>query len=241
MMNQIKADGGDIELFGLNYEKNEKEIKNKIGYVGEEQFFYMNKTIDWTGKFVSQYYDQWDENKFNKLLMEFKLSRTKNARELSKGMKVKLAFAIALSHNPELLILDEPASGLDPVIRREILDLLKNISQDEEKSVIISLHITDDLERIGDYIAFMNEGEIVLESEKDELLSNWKKIHFKKDKMEKGIVDSLFQVEDHMFGSCGITKDYMLINKQLMDGIERGNIKVENVNLDDILISIVKD
>jgi ABC-2 type transport system ATP-binding protein len=241
LMNQIQADDGELSLFNMNYRDSEKEIKNRIGYVGEEQFFYLNKTIDWTGKFVAQYYEKWDENTFNSLLMDFKLSRTKKARELSKGMKVKLAFAIALAHDPELLILDEPTSGLDPVIRREILDLLKTISQDHNKTVIISSHITDDLARIADYISFMNDGKIVLEAEKDELLSNWKKIHFKKDALSDSVVSGLIQVEDHMFGSCGITRNYHGIRESLTEGLNNESIKVENVNLDDILISIVRE
>ena len=240
IMNQIRSDGGEVEIFGLNYKENEKEIKDRIGYVGEEQFFYQNKTVGWTGKFVAQYYSRWDENKYNQLLMEFQISRTKRIRELSKGMKVKFAFALALAHHPELLILDEPTSGLDPVIRREILELLKRVCQDEGKSVVISSHITDDLARIADYITFMNEGKIVLEEEKDELLSNWKRIHYKKGALPPEIVAALTNVEDHMFGSSGVTRNFQEIRSQVSDAQKAEDVKVENVNLDDILISIVR-
>ena len=103
IMNILRANSGEVEIFGLNYKDNEKEIKNRIGYVGEEQYFYQNKTIKWTEKFVSSFYKNWDKDMFNKLLNDFELSRTKKIKELSKGMKVKLSFAIALSHNPDLL------------------------------------------------------------------------------------------------------------------------------------------
>jgi len=125
IMNLVRADGGEVDVFGLTHQKNEKEIKNRIGYVGEEQYFYDSKSVAWTGRFVSQYYREWDENRFGKLLNEFQISRTKKVRELSKGMRVKLSLAIALSHNPELVILDEPTAGLDPVVRRELLETLR--------------------------------------------------------------------------------------------------------------------
>ena len=240
IMNQIRANSGEVEVFGLDYRDSEKEIKNGIGYVGEEQYFYLNKSVGWIGRFVAQYYRHWDENRFDSLLMRFRVSRSKKTRELSKGMKVKLAFAIALAHNADLLILDEPTSGLDPVIRREILDLLKNVCQEEGKSVLISSHITDDLVRIADYVTFMHEGRIILESEKDELLSNWKRIHFRKGALPPQVIASLSHVQEHMFGSSGITRNFLALKDSLADGIARENVKVENVTLDDILITFVK-
>jgi len=240
IMNMIKSDGGEIDILGLKYPDDEKEIKNRIGYVGEEQYFYQNKTVAWTGKFVSNFFKAWDKNVFNAYLEDFRISRTKKIKELSKGMKTKLSFAIALSHAPEILILDEPTAGLDPVIRREILDLLLKVGREEEKSVIISSHITEDLARIADIITIMDNGKIILSKAKDDLLGNWKKIHFKKDSLDRNITTKLSQVEEQMFGSCGITNDYGKIKDQLTEGIARGYIKVENVTLDDILIANVK-
>jgi ABC-2 type transport system ATP-binding protein len=155
-------------------------------------------------------------------------------------MKVKLSFAIALSHQPELLILDEPTSGLDPVIRREILDLLTKTSKEENKSVIISSHITDDLARIADMITFMINGKIRLTAEKDDLLDNWKRIHFKKGTLNENIIATLSNVQNQVFGSSGLTGNYLEIKDQMADGIGKEEIKVENVTLDDILISFVK-
>jgi ABC-2 type transport system ATP-binding protein len=240
MMNLVRPDRGEVLLFGLTHDKDEKEIKNRIGYVGEEQYFYENKTVAWTARFVSQYYKEWDENLFGNYLNEFKISRTKKIKELSKGMRVKLALAIALSHNPELVILDEPTAGLDPVVRRDLLEILRGITDDEKRSVIISSHITDDIARIADYITYMIDGRIILSAEKDELLSNWKKIHFKNDTLDKDLMSYLSNVQKQMFGSSGITNDYLSIKDQLAQGVAAGDIKVENVDLDDILISFVK-
>ena len=241
LMNQIRADGGEVSLFGLAYPGKEKEIKNRVGYVGEEQYFYPNKTVGWTGRFVAQCFKRWDENLFDSLLMRFGISRSKKTKDLSKGMKVKLSIAIALAHHPELLILDEPTSGLDPVIRRELLDLLKESCREEGKSVLISSHITEDLARIADYVTFMHQGRIVLEAEKDDLLANWKRIHYKKGALGDNLVSQLAGVEHHMFGSSGIAKNYQALRDSLADGIAGGDVKVENVTLDDVLITFVKE
>jgi len=240
LMNMVKRDGGDVQVFGLDPQKSAKQIKNKVGYLGEEQHFYGNKTVAWTGKFVSTFYDNWDTNTFQSLLTNFEISRTKKTRELSKGMKVRFSLALALSHDPDLLILDEPTAGLDPVIRREVLELLQKKSKNEGKSVIISSHITDDIMRTADLVAFLIEGKIVLVSEKDELLSNWKRIHYKKGALGSDIVNSLTRRKDHAFGSSGVTEHYLEIKESLVQGITEGVVKIENVNLDDILISLVK-
>ena len=240
LMNMVKRNGGEVQVFGLDPQKNAKRIKNRVGYLGEEQYFYGNKTVAWTGNFVSGFYDNWDTNTFQSLLTSFGLSRTKKTRELSKGMKVRFSLALALSHNPDLLILDEPTAGLDPVIRREVLELLRNKSKNEGKSVIISSHITDDIMRTADLVSFLIQGKIVLTSEKDELLSNWKRIHYKKGALDTDIVNSLTRQKDHAFGSSGVTDSYLQIKDSLVQGVTEGVVKIENINLDDILISLVK-
>jgi ABC-2 type transport system ATP-binding protein len=240
LMNMVKRNSGDVQVFGLDPQKDAKKIKNRVGYLGEEQYFYGNKTVAWTGNFVSSFYDAWDTNMFQSLMTSFGLSRTKKTRELSKGMKVRFSLALALSHQPDLLILDEPTAGLDPVIRREVLELLGKKSKSEGKSVIISSHITDDIMRTADLVAFLIQGKIVLTSEKDELLSNWKRIHYKKGALDSHIVNSLTRQKDHAFGSSGVTDRYLDIKDSLVQGITEGVIKIENINLDDILISLVK-
>ncbi|MBT5872591.1 MAG: ABC transporter ATP-binding protein [Candidatus Latescibacteria bacterium] len=241
LMNLIRMDSGDLSIFGLGYDTHEKEIKNRIGYVGEQQYFYDNKSVDWTERFVSQYYSRWDDTEFDALLTSFDISRTKKVRELSRGMRVKLALAIALSHNAELIILDEPTAGLDPIVRREVLELLMRVTDDESRSVVISSHITDDITRISDYIAFMINGKIRMHSEKDELLSNWKLIHYKSGTLDAEMISSFSHIQDHQFGSSGVTRNYLEIRDQLTTGMATEDVKVENISLDDILISLVED
>jgi ABC-2 type transport system ATP-binding protein len=240
IMNLIESDGGRIEVFGLDNIQNEKAIKNKIGYVGEEQYFYDHKNAAWTGEFVSHFYSSWDAERYHSLLEQFEIPPKKRIRKFSKGMKVKLSLAIALSHNPELIMLDEPTSGLDPIIRREVVDFLKTFTEEKDKTVILSSHITDDISRIADYITYMINGQIIMTESKDELLSEWKKIHFTPESLDKSVVDKLENVESQMFGSSGLTKDYSAIQDALASGLASGDIKVESVGLDDILIALVK-
>jgi ABC-2 type transport system ATP-binding protein len=240
LMDMVQPQSGSVRIFGLDHRKNIKHVRDRVGYVGEEQYFYGDKTVAWTGKFVSGFFENWDTNLFQKLLTAFAISRTKKTKELSKGMKVKLSLAIALSHNPELMILDEPTAGLDPVIRREVLELLRTFPEDGKKSVLISSHITDDITRIADYVVFLVNGKIVLSESKDELLSKWKRIHYKDGALDSRAVDTLVSRKTHMFGNSGVTNDYPAIKERLDAGLAREEVKVENVDLDDVLIALVE-
>lgn len=241
IMDMVKADRGMVKVFGKENRKFIREIKNRIGYVGEEQNFYLDKTVSWTGRFVSRFYRKWDTNLFESLLSRFSISRSKKIRELSKGMKVKLSLALALSHDPELIILDEPTAGLDPIIRRELLELLRKIPDNGDKSVLISSHITDDIARTADVVCFIVEGKIVLSSPKDDLLDQWKRIHYQEGALDPAIVSTLINRKEHIFGSSGITSRYKRIKDILSGGVTDGKIKIENVTLDDILIAHVKE
>lgn len=240
LMNMVQPQSGSVLIFGLDPRKNVKHVRDRVGYVGEEQYFYGDKTVAWTGKFVSGFFNNWDPNTFQKLLTDFSISRTKKTRDLSKGMKVKLSLAIALSHNPEFMILDEPTAGLDPVIRREVLELLRTFPEDGKRSVIISSHITDDITRIADYVVFLVKGKIALSESKDELLSRWKRIHYKDGALDSRTVGTLASRKTHMFGNSGVTNDYPAIKERLEEGLAKDEIKVENVDLDDVLIALVE-
>ena len=173
ILNIISSDSGKIKIFGLDHEIEDKKIKEDIGVVLDDSFLseYLNP-ID-INKIMKNIYKNWDEELYFKYIEDFKLPKNKISKEYSSGMKMKLKIAVALSHHPKLLILDEPTSGLDPVARNEILDIFQDFIQDEEKSILVSSHITSDLEHIADYITFINSGEIVLEKTRDELLENY--------------------------------------------------------------------
>lgn len=173
ILNVINTDAGEIKIFGLDNKKNEKQVKEDIGVVLDDSFLseYLNPTD--INKIMKNIYKNWDEKLYFKYIEDFKLPKDKISKEYSSGMKMKLKIAVALAHQPKLLILDEPTSGLDPIARNEILDIFQDFIQDEEHSILVSSHITSDLEHIADYITFMNDGEIVFTQTRDELLENY--------------------------------------------------------------------
>lgn len=173
ILNIINVDNGNIKIFDLDNKDNEKKIKEDIGVVLDDSFLseYLNP-ID-INKIMRNIYKNWDEKLYFKYIETFKLPKDKVSKEYSSGMKMKLKIAVALSHHPKLLILDEPTSGLDPIARNEILDIFQEFIQDEEHSVLVSSHITSDLEHIADYITFINDGKIIFTKAKDELLENF--------------------------------------------------------------------
>lgn len=154
ILNEITKTDGNIEIFGKDYLSEEIEIKDKIGVVFDENHFPDIFTPNEIGTYMSGIYSKWERNTYVNYLSKFNLSPEKKVKDFSKGMKVKLAFAVALSHKAELLILDEATSGLDPIIRDDILDILIDFVQDKNHSVLLSSHITSDLEKVADYITY---------------------------------------------------------------------------------------
>ncbi len=173
IMNMLQKDGGEITVFGLDHVKSEREVKQRIGFVHDQSVFYERLSIQQMTGLLRPFYQRWDEGKYQQYIRQFGLDQGKKIKDLSKGMKTKYSLALALSHGAELLIMDEPTSGLDPVFRRELLDILYEVIQREENSILFSSHITSDLDRMADYITFLNEGRLVFSEEKDSLLSRF--------------------------------------------------------------------
>lgn len=172
ILNMIQTDSS-IQIFGKDIKLNEKEIKEKVGVVLDDSFISEYVTAKQINSIMKDIYQNWDEKLYFTYLENFKLPNKKMIKDFSSGMKMKLKVIVALSHHPQLLILDEPTSGLDPVARNEILDIFQDFIQNEENSILVSSHITSDLEHIADYITFINEGEIILSKTKDELLEQY--------------------------------------------------------------------
>ena len=170
ILNEIKRDGGSINIFGLDNIKDERKIKEQVGVVFDDCYFHKEFTAADISKILSKVYTSWDENLYSSYLKKFNLARDKKVSEYSKGMKMKLSIACALAHKPKLLILDEATSGLDPIMRSDILDIFLDFIQDEEHSVLFSSHITSDLEKVADYVTFIHDGSIIFSRSKDDLL-----------------------------------------------------------------------
>ena len=173
MLNIIKIDSGEIKIFGKDYKKEEKEIKEDIGVVLDNMFFPELLNAKDINNAMKDVYKNWDSELYFSYLKEFDLLDNKPLKSMSKGMRKKLEIATALAHKPKLLILDEPTSGLDPVVRNEVLDIFLKFIEDEQHSILLSTHITSDLEHIADEIIFIDKGKKVLQKSRDEIIDNY--------------------------------------------------------------------
>ena len=173
ILNIINSEG-EIQFFGKDIKQSEKEIKSKLGVVLDDSFLSEYLTPKKINSIMKNFYNTWNKKLFENYIKKFKLPENKMVKDFSSGMKMKLKIATAISHNPQILILDEPTSGLDPIVRNEILDIFRNfIEEDETRSILISTHITTDLEHISDYIMFIKNGKITLNLPTSEILENY--------------------------------------------------------------------
>lgn len=179
-------DGGDVSVLNMDPVKKGCELREHIGFVFDEPKFYDFK-LKKIKKIVAPFYMEWDENEFWKLMKKFNLEGHLRFKNLSRGMKLKFALAVALSHNAKLLILDEPTSGLDPIFRLELLDLLQEIISKGDRSILFSSHITNDVERIADYVTYIKDGEIMFSDTKDTILSSYILVKGKENKIPEPI------------------------------------------------------
>lgn len=165
----VHTEGGEVKIFGKQMKQDPVGIRNQLGVVFDSLHLPLELTVEQIGKVCAKMYANWHEETFTNKTMAFILDPNKKVKELSHGMKMKLSLAIALSHEARCLLLDEVTSGLDPVAREEILDILLDFIQDETKSIFISSHILSDLEKVADYIAFIHKGQLIFMENKDTL------------------------------------------------------------------------
>lgn len=168
----VRCSAGSISLLGCEGSGEETAVREELGVVLDESTFHDALKASHVGKILSKSYKNWDSALYDRYLDQFDLPRDKTVREYSRGMKMKLSIAAALSHHPRLLLLDEATSGLDPVVRAEMLDEFLNFIQDEEHAILISSHITSDLEKVADYVTYLHKGRVTLTGAKDTLLES---------------------------------------------------------------------
>ena len=174
IMNLIRRDEGTIKVFGMDNERHEVEVKDRIGFVYDTPYFYEDQDLLTLMRSIGPFYSRWNEKQFLDLLDRFGLSRKKKFSSLSKGMKAKFSLTLALAHDADLIIMDEPTTGLDPLFRREFLEMLSEIMLSEEKSILFSTHITSDLDRVADRVIFIENGELLCSLWKDEIQEKWR-------------------------------------------------------------------
>lgn len=200
IMDLIKKDSGQITIFGKDNKKELKSAKEDIGVVMDECCFPDNLSIKNIKKIMKNIYKNWEEKTFQDYIERFLLPEKKPVKDFSRGMKMKLSIAVALSHGSKLLILDEATSGLDPMVRDEILDVFLEFIQDETHGILISSHITSDLEKICDYITFIHHGKIIFVEEKDELLERYAIVKCSEEDLESIPKEAVVGQKKNQFG-----------------------------------------
>lgn len=235
IMNLAKRDAGEIKIFGLDNINDEVVIKQKIGFVYDQNYFYGDLTIAEIKRIIAPFYVNWNDRIFNKYIKEFELPADRKIKHLSRGMQMKFSLALALSHDADLIILDEPTSGLDPVFRSGILDILADLIQDENKGVLFSTHITGDLDKIADYITFINKGEIVFSMAKDDILDNYAIVKGPRELLDDSIKKEFTGMRFNRFGFEGLISDRNRTKKLFKD-----RVIVEKATLEDIMLFTVR-
>ncbi len=231
IMNAIGRDAGEISVLGVDNRSAEfRDVKEDIGVVLDEAYFPEVMSARNVGKVMALTYKNWDAAAFEGYLKKFSLAPDKIFKDYSRGMRMKLAIAAALSHGAKLLILDEATSGLDPMARDELLDIFNDFTRDENCSILLSSHIVSDLEKICDYIAFLHRGRLVLCEEKDRLLEEYALIRLPEERLRELPEESVISRRASGYGTEALV---------LRGGIPAA-IPTEHTSLEDIILFLAK-
>lgn len=232
MLNLMKNDGGEVKLCGLSMPKDELEIKNQVGYVFGGVDFYPEAKISRITNVTKSFYHEWDDARYKELCERFEIDQNKKFKQLSAGMKVKYSVAVAMSHNPKLLILDEPTSGLDPAARDDLVILFQEFIEDGAHSILFSTHITSDLEKCADYITYIKQGQILASTDRDSFRESYISVAGKKDQLTPEVEPKIIGLHTHQLGFEGLMKTE---DKALA---EKGGFEMASPTLEDIMIHI---
>ena len=234
ILNLIRRDGGEIVLLGRDNIAGEREAKEEIGVVLDESTFHDTLRSGDVGKILRKIYKNWDQRFFESLLKKFDLPEKKTVKDYSRGMKMKLSIAAALAARPRLLILDEATGGLDPVVRDEILDQFLNFVQDEDHAILISSHITTDLEKAADYVVYLHKGRVALQGAKDELLEEYGRLVCGRADLDKVDRAFLVGVRESQFSCEALVRDREKFVRLYPE------LTVDRVTLDEIMVFTAK-
>lgn len=206
ILNLVHADSGQVSVLGKDFASNEFACKQKIGFMFGGIDYYPKEKLKNITSVFKRFYDEWDDEVYESYLKRFGLDSGKRADELSDGMRVKYALALALSHKAQLLILDEPTSGLDPVSRDDLLELLQELIEDGEKSILFSTHITSDLEKRADYIAYIKNGKMIACAEKDGFLDSYRIVRGTGEQLSEELSRRLIGCKKNAFGFTSLIR-----------------------------------
>ncbi len=232
ILDQLKRDSGEIKIFGKR--NNEYVHKENIGVVFDECKFHDVLNVKDIAKILSGSYKTWDMDLFQEYARRFDIPLNKPIGQFSKGMKMKLSIICALSHKPQILILDEATTGLDPVVRDEILNLFLEYFQDEKHSILFSTHITSDIEKVADYVILIHKGKIIFEEKKDDLIYNYGIIRCRKSDFPT------IAPEDYIcFRETNLSMECLVKNRDVVKR-KYPNLVVDNASIEDIMLFYIK-
>lgn len=234
MLDIIERDSGDIYILDSEKNKVNNEIREKIGVVFDGNNFPEDLTPQKLNNVLTRIYKNWEDKTFFEYIEKFNLPKTKKIKNFSKGMKMKLSISVALSHNAELLILDEATSGLDPIVRDDILDILLEFVQDENKSILISSHITSDLEKVADYIVFIHKGKVIFEETKDNLIYDYGIMKCKQKDFSSIDKEDIIRFRKMDYGYEILVKNKNELERKYPDMV------MDNIKIEDIMLMYVK-
>ena len=230
----IDADYESIQFFGHEFDSNQKIIKEDLAVIFEQTHFDFEFTAKDLNMIMSKTYKKWNTDVFYQYLKDFDLPYDKKLNDLSRGMKMKLEFAIAFSHDAKFIILDEATSGLDPIIRDDILEILRKYSEDESHTVLMSSHITSDLDKIADYIGFLHEGKLIFVKSYDEIRENYGVVQCGQDVFESLNEEDVVAYRKEAHGYRVLVENKHELKKSIQDLI------VEPASLEDVMLFMVK-
>lgn len=231
----IRPDGGTVKVLGRTVDWSDPACREDIGVVLDECAFHDPLKAPQVGRILAGSYRNWDAPLFDAYLDRFGLPRNKKIKEFSKGMKMKLSIASALAHHPRLLVLDEATAGLDPVVRDEILDEFLEFIQDETHAVLISSHITSDLEKAADYVTYLHHGRVALSGAKDELLDTYGKLICGRSDLDRVDRSLLGGIRVGQFGCEALVKDRHAFMRRYPE------LTVDPATLDEIMVLTEKE
>ena len=231
ILDMIHKDSGSIIILGKDNTDSIELTKEDIGVVMDEVGIPECLTVKQVGNVMKHTFRNWDDTEYTRLVQKLALPDKKQFKEFSRGMKMKLGIAIALSHNAKLLILDEATSGLDPVVRDEVVEMLSDFTRDENHSILISSHIVSDLEKLCDYVAFLHKGKLLLCEEKDQLLAEYGLIHCTSEELQNLPVEAIKYKKENPYG----------IEAMVLRNAVPAGVNVSTISIEELFVFMVKE